>query len=159
MSIILNALPDLRSQAESLQRALAEKNNEIALLREELRDERAKNAALAVGVGELRHTLEPLHHALQVIFGQIDAMDATESAAAPRPMDDAKRKVWESWKQKLGGNTAKAIDVLMLHGSITPAQLRIQLQCASRTVSNILGTLKKAGLINRANGKIILKEL
>ena len=157
MGLILNALPDVRSQMESLQRTLGEKSQRIEMLEAELRQEKAKTATYEMAVGELRNTLSPLYHALQITFGHIDAVSVRESGATA--VSGAKRDVWESWKQKLGGSTGKAIDVLFLHGPMNQTQLRIQLSCATRTVTNIVAALNRAGLINKVDGKIALKEL
>jgi DNA-binding MarR family transcriptional regulator len=92
-----------------------------------------------------------------MVFGHLDDM-LPSSTSAPT-VSDNKREVWESWKQKLGGLTAKAIDVLMLHGPMNQAQLRIQLACAQRSVTNVIAALNKAALINKVDGKISLKEL
>jgi hypothetical protein len=157
MSLVLNALPDPQSQVASLQRALNEKNLRIAELELELQEERMNNAASRASVEALRNTLMPLYQALQRVYGHIDAMGVNSNGAAPA--NDSTRKVWESWKQKLGGKTSQAIDVLLMHGPMTQAQLRIQLGCATRTVTNVVGALNRAALINKANGKISLKEL
>jgi hypothetical protein len=153
----LNALPDPRSQIDSLERALYEKVKRIADLEEELRQEKLKSNGVEVGAAHLRATLGPLYQALQMVFEHIDAMGVRDYAP---PASAAKQAVWESWKQKLGGLTAKAIDVLSLHGPMNQTQLRIQLACASRSVTNIVAALNKAGLINKVDGgKIALKEL
>ena len=153
MSMMLSALPDPQTQINSLQRALAEKTKRVEQLEEALRQERNKNAGTEAGVSQLRATLTPLFQALQLVFGHIDAME-------PGPVSHAKAAVWESWKQKLGGGlTGRAIDALMLHGPMNQTQLRIQLSCATRTVTNIVGALNKAGLINKVDGKIALKEI
>jgi hypothetical protein len=157
MSLALNALPDPGGQIASLQRALDERNLRIAELELELREERMQNAANKASVETLRNTLSPLYQALQRVFGHIDAMGFTGNGSTPA--NDSTRQVWESWKQKLGGMTAKAIDVLLLHGPMNQTQLRLQLQCATRTVTNVVGALHKAGLINKSDGKIALKEL
>lgn len=70
-----------------------------------------------------------------------------------------KSAVWESWKQKLPSGEAKAIDALLLHGSLTTAQLRIHIGCATRTALNIASSLKSKGLVTKENGKLSLKEL
>jgi transcription initiation factor IIE alpha subunit len=67
--------------------------------------------------------------------------------------------VWDSWKGKMSGSAAKAIDALLLHGEMTAEQLRIHLGCATRTCYNIIGELNKAKLINKNGGRISLKEL
>lgn len=157
MSLALTALPDYREQIAGLERLVEERNRRIAQLEADLRRAEAERAAVQAGIAELRRSLEPLHHALNLIFGNIDANlppgeDRREASAA-------KREVWESWKQKLGGLTAKAIDVLRMHGAMNQAQLRIQLSCATRSVTNVVAALNKAGLIDKAGGKISLKEL
>jgi chromosome segregation ATPase len=155
MSLVLNALPDPQSQVASLQRALNEKNVRIAELELELREERMQNAANRASVEELRNSLSPLYRGLQAVFGHINAINMTDNGSA----STGSAKVWESWKQKLGGKKAEAIDVLRMHGAMTQTQLRIQLACATRTITNVVGALKSAGLINKADGKIALKEL
>jgi len=158
MSLVLNVLPDpTHSQVASLQRALQEKVARCAELEMELREERTQNAANRASIEALRNTLLPLYGALQRVFGHIEAVGLTGNGAAPASGEES--KVWESWKQKLGGKTAEAISVLLMHGPMTQAQLRIQLGCATRTVTNVVGKLNKAALINKANGKIALKEL
>jgi len=60
---------------------------------------------------------------------------------------------------KLGGLNAKAIDVLMLHGGMTTANLRIHLSCAFRTAQNVGQKLVSTGIARREGGKIFLREL
>jgi hypothetical protein len=156
MGLTLTALPDPHSQIESLQRALYEKIQRIADLEEDLQRAKAERAALGGGVANLRIALAPLYQALQMVFGHLDAMPARTAQAPP---GGAKKAVWESWKEKLRGMPAKAIDILLMHGPMTSAQLRIQLACATRTCTNAVSTLKRAGLIEKVDGKISLKEL
>jgi chromosome segregation ATPase len=157
MSMVLNALPDFSSQLRSLQTELQQRSERIAELEEELRREKLKRSAIENGAASLRMTLAPLYNALQMVFGHIDTINP--NGVQNNPVSDSKRAVWDSWKQKLGGLTAKAIDVLMLHGPMNSTQLRIQLHCANGSVTNIVTALNKAGLINRVDGKIALKEI
>jgi hypothetical protein len=146
---------DPRHYAESLQRELYERNRQLADTEEELRQERQKTAAVEQGVGELRKVLKPLYNALQHVFGVTEGIGPIEtSAASPRAS-----AVWESWKQKLSGTAGKAIDALLLHGTMTAEQLRIHLGCATRTCYNIIGELNRAKLIDKNGGKISLKSL
>jgi len=158
MSLILNALPDPHTQIASLQRALSETAQRITELEQELANERAENIHRERSVEELRTALTPLYRGLQGVFGHIETIGRSGGGGAA-PVPDSTRQVWESWKQKLGGLTAQAIDVLLLHGAMNQTQLRLQLRCASRSVTNIVGALNKAGLINKVDGKIALKEL
>jgi hypothetical protein len=169
MSLVLNALPDpdpwkARDEAilqiKSLQRALQEKNERIAELELELNEEKTRSYAIEISAANLRTILTPLYNAIGGVFGHIEAMNiTTDGRSASKPASSEESKVWESWKQKLGGKTAEAISVLLMHGPMTQAQLRIQLSCATRTVTNVVGALNRAALINKANGKISLKEL
>jgi hypothetical protein len=153
---MLNAIPTLQSQVESLQRELYLANQQLQKAEEALRQERQKNAGIESGVRELRKVLNPLYQALLHIYGEIEGIGVEETAVAPAFKNNA---VWENWKQKLGGLTAKAIDALLLHGAMNQTQLRIVLSCASRSVTNVVSALNKAGLINKSGGKISLKEL
>jgi hypothetical protein len=144
--------PDSGGQTR-FERVLLEKIQRIQQLEDDLQQEKKEHAALRVGLAELRVTLSPLYQALQMVFGHLDVM------SGPAPVPDNKREVWESWKQKLGGLTANAIDILFLHGPMNQTQLRIQLKCAQRSVQNVVAALNKAGLINKKDGKISLKEL
>ena len=155
MSLSLtNALADPQSQMDSMRRALADAVRERDELRQEIRDERQKNAAIERGVQELRAVLSPLYSGLRHIFGEIEAMGATSVSLEPQ-----KKAVWEDWKQKLGGLPAKAIEALLIHGEMNRAQLRIQVGCATRSVTDIVYKLNQAGLINKNGGKISLKQL
>lgn len=161
MSLVPIKLPDF----DSLRDALREKGAEIhsltednAALKNELRMERVKNAKLEIGVKELRTTLMPLYSALQMIFGVMDDMDVA-TAAGPTPVATAKSAVWDSWKKKLGGKPAEAIDVLMLHGEMNAKQLRLHLRCGNDYIYNVISKLWTAGVINKHGGRISLKEL
>lgn len=156
MSLVLNVPPNPQAQIESLQRELYQKNLRIQELEQELNKEKTRSYAVEISAANLRTILLPLYNAIGGILGHVEAMDiTTDGRASTKPAS----KAWESWKQKLGGKTAEAIDALLLHGPMTQAQLRIQLGCATRTVTNIVGALKRAALIEKANGKISLKEV
>jgi hypothetical protein len=161
MSLSLINMPDYPNQIASLERQLDGMTRRVTELEKELAEERAANHSNRRSVEALRTTLLPLYHGLQVVFGHVEAMGVSGEAGAPQngSQSDATRQVWDSWKQKLGGLTAQAIDILLLHGPMNQTQLRLQLRCASRSVTNIVGALNKAGLINKADGKITLKPL
>jgi hypothetical protein len=148
----LAVLPDRQQQQiESLRQALA-------AAEEELRQERAKNAAGFEGIRDLRRALQPLFSALQKIYGEIEAVGGSSEPSTGA--DPRKRAVWEAWKTKMPGIPTKIIDALLLHGALTQTQLRIHAQCARSSVPNAVMQLNRAGLINKsADGKISLKEL
>ncbi|HET6220157.1 MAG TPA: hypothetical protein VFE27_24225 [Acidobacteriaceae bacterium] len=141
----------------SLQQELANRNEQLRDLEKQLRDERKKTHALEVGVAQLRQVLEPLFRGLQMVFGEIDALDI--EARQSHPQAQKSSAAWESWKQRLGGQTAKAIDALLLHGSLTQTQLRIHIGCARGSVPGIVYQLNKAGLINKDGNQISLKDI
>ena len=157
MSLSLINTPDYQTQISTLQRALREQTQRNAELEAELTQEKNKSLSVQIGVKELRSILSPLYSAIGVIFGHMEAMGVAGESSAQ--VNDSTRKVWDSWKQKLSGLNAKAIDVLLLHGPMNQAQLRIQLGCATRSVTNVVGALNKAGLIDKSGGKISLKPL
>ena len=160
---ILAPLPDWRQKAEALQRELYERNRQINEAEEALRQERQKTAAVERGVTELRTVLNPLYQALQHIYGEIGAMGVNESAATgPVAPTGRVMAAWESWKQKLGANSAaaKIIDILMLHGELTHTQLRIHIGTSRmQTVYDAVSKLNKAALLNKNGDKFSLKEL
>ena len=153
---LMNALPTQDSQMESLRRALHEKNQELAGLRDELRVECQKTASMERGIAELRRVLTPLYRGLVHIFGEIEVMGVEAEQSSGKPKNSA---VWESWKQKLGGKTGEAIDVLLLHGEMNAQQLRIHLKCGNEYVYKVITKLANANLINRNGPRISLKEL
>ena len=155
---ILSPLPDWRQKAEALQRDLYERNRQLNEAEESLRQERLKTAAVERGVTELRTVLTPLYQALQHIFGEIGTMGVNE-VTITNDGDPRKKAIWDSWKAKLPSGESKAIDALLLHGTMTTGQLRIHVGCATRTAQNIVTALKSKGLINKNGPQISLKEL
>lgn len=129
----------------------------VSQLEEELRSERVRSAQVSSGAQSLRKVLSPLYGALQAVFGEISEMGvAEEHTTSSSPRLEA---VWNSWKDKLGGQPAKAIDALLKIGPMNQTQLRIQIGCANGSIAGIVYQLNKAGLINKNGGKISLKEL
>lgn len=160
---ILNPLPSPQQQIESLQRELYQRNRQLAEAEDKIASlERAlsenvnESARQSRAMYSLRESLNPLYLALQAIYGDLDSVGIPAVASGASPQKSA---VWESWKQKLPSGEAKAIDALLLHGSLTTAQLRIHIGCATRTALNIASSLKSKGLVTKDNGKLSLKEL
>lgn len=152
-------LEELRAENRRLQRVAADA---------ELRADRAQEDAQRA-LGMLRRQLSPLYKALQAVFGELDAagvMDAAEGPPAqadssPRPMsaDPRVAAVWESWKNKLGGQCAKVIDVLLTHREMNTTQLAIAVGTRRQNIPNLIYKLNQAGLINKNGGRFSLKEL
>jgi cell division septum initiation protein DivIVA len=156
MSLSLATLPNPIDEVRRLRQENEALREEVREAREEATSCRREAATAARGVQELRSVLTPLYQGLQRIFGHIEDIGGTDSGATASPRVSA---VWESWKAKLGGQTAEAIDVLALHGEMNAEQLRIHLRCARTHVYNVISKLNKAGIINKNGGKIRLKEL
>ena len=156
----LPAQPNWQQKAEYLQRELYQRNQQLADAEDALRQERLKSAAMEQGVAELRTVLTPLYQGLCHIFGEIDRMGVESSSpggAAPKSS-----AAWDSWKQKLGPNSAaaKIIDILMIHGELTHTQLRIHIGTSRmQTVYDAVSKLNKAALLNKNGDKFSLKEL
>lgn len=128
---------------------------QVGELKTALFRERERIGQLEHGLSGLRTSLTPLYQALQQIFGDFEGLDIRAEESA-KPQVSA---VWDSWKTKLGGKTAEAIDILMLHRSLTAGQLRLHLHCATDYVYQVISKLNVNGLINKQGGKISLKEL
>lgn len=151
--------PDLGKRINELTADLEAAETRADRLEVELKAERRKNATTEKGVAQLRTILSPLHQALGMVFGQIDAMGVSESNGTVPASAPKMSAAWEQWKERLGGATARAIDALMVHGEMNQTQLRIILGCATRTVTNVVAALNQAKLIDKRDGKIRLKEL
>ena len=156
---VFTPLPDPMKIAAELRREIEKLRAQLETAQEELRQERQKTAAMESGVRQLRAVLTPLYQALAHIFGEIDAMGVGAMPPTATGVDPRKAAVWEDWKQKLGGQAAKAIDALLLHGELTQTQLRLHIGCARGSVPGIVYQLNKAALINKNGGRISLKEL
>lgn len=160
--------PDPQQQIRSIQQELFNRNRQlneaeqkVATLEDEVRALRQERVGILSGVERMRNTLSPLYQALQLLFGDMEELGYTPGAensagAKGAPQHSA---VWDSWKQKLGGKTAEAIDVLALHGEMNAEQLRIHLRCARTHIYNVIGALNKAGIIHKNGGRVSLKQL
>lgn len=100
--------------------------------------------------------MSPLYKGMQPIFGDAEPVsELVESGAKPRNAE-----VWEQWKRRLGGTTAKVIDALMVHGELDTSQLAIVTGLDKRTITNTcIYKLNQAKVINKQGGRFSLKEL
>jgi hypothetical protein len=151
---LLNPLPDPMEEIRRLRRENESLKSQLESANQEIHSNRQFASMQAEGVQNLRAALSPLFLAMKRIFGEMERSGFETFDPAPK-----NTVVWDSWKQKLGGHTAKAIDVLMLHGSMNRTQLRIHLGCATGTVTNVVAALNKAGIINKNGNEISLKTL
>ena len=136
---------------------------EISQLKEEI--ERLKAEAtdvdkMATALVALRHVLRPLHKAMGMIFGELDAFEdqgerqTSSGSAAPKSA-----AVWEAWKAKLPPACGKVIDALLIHGGLTRAQLKVAAAMAFGTVDSAVSRLKSAGVVVAQGGRYSLKKL
>lgn len=140
--------------SDDLQTENGRLRQELAQARAEVTAARRENGQ---AIARLRAQLSPLYSALHGVFGEMDAIgDAPDVAPL---IDGRKKAVWESWKSKLGGSTAKVIDALLLHGEMNTQQVAIAIGLHRTTIPALIYKLNQAGLLNKNGGKFSLKEL
>jgi hypothetical protein len=85
-----------------------------------------------------------------------------DNASTAVPVTAKSSAAWDSWKQKMGPNSAaaKIIDILMVHGKLNNTQIRIHLGTSRmQTVYDAISKLNKASLLNKNGDEFSLKEL
>lgn len=110
-------------------------------------------------ISNLRQILSPLRGAINAIWGEMDAISTEEVAPDAPKVGPRKAQVWESWKQKFGGGTAKVIEALLLHGEVNTVQLSIATGLHRTTIPALIFKLNAASLINKNSGRFSLREL
>ena len=156
---VFNPLSDQQFRIDELLRKLRASEEARTKIENDLRSERTRNAVVDEGLSELRAILTPLYQGIGKILGEIRVMGVAESTVSSSPRNSA---VWDSWKQKMGPNSAAAtiIDLLMLHGELTQEQMRIHIGTKRmQTVYDACSKLNKAQLVNKNGDKFSLKEL
>lgn len=150
----------VKDEVLDLKRRVAKLIDDLEDLQEQLRQERGRNESLQIATATLRRLLEPQYIALQAIFGELDLVSVGEPGAAGSPMDDPKRRLWQSKIDKFGDNLqGKMIRALLDHGSLTAPQLRVPMDCSLQSVYNTYNRLVKLGLVSSQGGKYSLREL
>ena len=136
---------------------------EIADKDEQIRKLRAQVGVIEDGVRSLRGVLNPFHQFLLRVFGEMDAIGITEgvahhpAAAIGVPGVDGR---WESIKKQVPPRLAAAIDVLLVHGSMSTAQLAANLHIKhGNCKDNIVAKLAARGLLVRDGREFRLKDL
>ena len=159
MPLLLEGGTDNRDQV------IAELRKKLQATEEELAVERVRRNTTEAGARNLKETLAPLYRALQMVFGDLDAMGLTGGHAAAGTtaesdgLSEAKRAIWRSWQEKMPGRPAQFIDLLLVHGAMTHQQLKIAARGGNTTVRDTLSRLTKAGLIEKNGGKVSLKKV
>lgn len=146
-----------------------ERDTRITELEQEVEDYRAEVTQLKFqladaqrqgtrGLTNLRRQLSPLYKALQDVFGELDKA-GVQDGQVDTGTSSRVSAVWESWKSKLPGNTAKVIDALLLHGEMNSTQIGIAIGIHRNNVPQLIWKLNKAGLITKNGTKYSLKQL
>lgn len=81
MGMVLSGTPSHDQQLRSVQQELLQRNKQLNAAEEritelegELARERTKSRQIERGAGQLRAVLAPLHHAISMVFGELDTM-------------------------------------------------------------------------------------
>lgn len=122
------------------------------------RDTEIARSEAGRAIAEVRKILSPLYNSLRVLFGEMDTVGDTQTSPSTQPTEH-KAAVWESWKQRLGGQKAKCIDAFLTHGALTATQLRVIVGCATSSVPGLLSDLRQVGLLDKNGSKYSLKQL
>lgn len=144
-----DALADMARSLKRAESLLSEETLRRRTAESDLEDAQRENRNLTEGLRRLRGNLSPLYDSLRLLFGDMELLGVEDAPAATGSgqTSTAKSAVWESWKAKLPSGEAKAIDALLVHGTLSTPQVRIHVGCATRTSQNIVQALKSKGLI------------
>jgi hypothetical protein len=133
-------------------------HDEIHQLRDDLSAARRETSQAkresARALAALRKQLSPLYQALQMVFGELDALPADEPVA-----QTVSRSAWDEWKQRLGPSCAKVIDTLLLGGEMTITSICVAAKIGKRTAYTATSKMGQAGILLRNGGKFSLKKL
>jgi hypothetical protein len=156
-----DAARELGQRLIKAERMLADETTRRRAAESDLEDALREKRSLQEGVQRLRTSLTPLYDSLRLLFGDMELMGVEDASGAPAsPQKVASSPAWESWKARLGGVSAKMIDILMLHGELTQEQIRIHIGTnRMQTIYDATKKLNKAGIINKRDGRISLKPL
>lgn len=154
---------DLHGELDALRAEVRRLKGELATAEKAAIDARAAVESMQ----EVRRQLSPLYRALQMLFGELDAVgpDAPPSMRVPSQdpsgLDARVVAVWESWKDKLGrGSSAtRMIEALQTHGTLTVKQLMVAMRAAQQTVYDAASKLGRTGLIDKNGNAYSLKKL
>lgn len=112
-------------------------------------------------LGEMRRLTLPFYRLLQAIHGEIDRLGVAETSnvASASPTTEAKKAVWDIWKQKLGSPCARIIDALLVHGTMTRTQLCITTGIQGSNIAKPISRLYTANLLNKNGSEYSLKQI
>lgn len=148
--------------SQTLRRRVAELEEELESVRDELKAERTQTCVTQQAAAVLRKQLEPLHLALRVLFGELDSIPTADAVAANNSApSDARRQLWEQRIKDFNADSLKGkmLTALLNLGPMTASQLRVPMGCVQNSVYNAYDKLQRAGLVVSIGGKYQLKEL
>lgn len=107
------------------------------------------------GVAAVRHQLNPLYRALQLLFEEMDQVAGFTNATEPQ--SNAK---WDAIKQRLAPRLREAIDILLVQKNLKRTQMASALKMGyNNCTKNVVGVLIRQGLVVESGGYLVLKEL
>lgn len=140
-------------ERESLRDEIRDLRAQLTVARHEA--QQAKREA-ARAVSRLRQVLSPLYNALRDVFGELDAVGGDDPAAPA--MDSRQKAIWESWKQKMPGKPALAIDALILNGEMNSQAIAVAIGMHRNNVPKVMHKLNLAGILGKNGNKYYLKQ-
>jgi hypothetical protein len=155
--------PKATHDDESLNRENRRLKDKIEQLELDLKREQQKSRIALRAMETLRGPLEPIYRGLRMIFNEFDdagvtGADSATSAASQTggtPQSSAK---WESWKARMPGKPAEFIELLLIHGEMTGAQLTAASHSSKQTTYQTISRMNKAGILSKNGGRFSLKE-
>lgn len=151
MLMLRGEVDDRDQRIELLTREVERLEGELRAAKLETEKVRAENGR---AISALRKQLAPLFRALQMVFGEIDAVSEGDVGV---PQADTK---WESVKQRLAPRLRDAIDILLVQKAMKRTQLAAALRMDySNCNKNVIGVLLRQGLLLDNGRELSLKEL
>jgi hypothetical protein len=162
----IDGMVDVESSADSQtsRRDTQRLEDENRQLRRDLEDALSDKERLERTVRNLQTTLNPIHRAMSILFGEMDlavgetpvgnAVGAQVSTAQANGNDPR----WESYKKQFPGIPTEIIDALLAHPEMTMNQLATLLKHGYRTIWGATDQLKKAGAVIVGKTGVSLKR-
>jgi hypothetical protein len=138
--------------ADRLSRAMERLAGQVEGLQQRLIKVERDNAVLL-------KLLSPLYKGLRPVFGDAEPSAELSDSSGNGSSGSVNASVWAAWKQRLTPNAGKIIDALLTHRELSSTQIAIATGIAGGNVAKYVYELNKAGLINKAGGKMSLKSL
>lgn len=138
---------------ERLTNRVAELEDELDVARAEAK--RATQQA-SRAMGNLRRQLTPLYQALQMVFGELDAVGGGDEAA-PSQVGNPK---WDTIKARLAPRLRETVDLLLIQKSMRRKEIAAALRMDyTNCTKNVIGVLMRQGLLIENGQGVSLKEL